>query len=353
MVGSITHAPPALPAAVANLYAELLDLSEHDAALRDGAGSYNRKVISGTAHWYRQRSIGKRRVQTYIGPETPELLTEIARTRKDNALRRRELARRRAICRALRTALGAGMDLTTGRILRALAQAGAFAAGAVLIGSHAYATYGAMLGRKLADRNVQTTDVDIAAIDLGIASPLSFVDAIKSVDPEFFEVPPAPGSRLSTKLKLRGSEYRVDLLTPGPPRRDDRGATKPVPIPSLKFAATPLPYLDYLIARRIDAVAPVAEGVRVTVPEPARFALHKLIVAQERAMHAAVKRAKDLAQAQELIGVLAELAPEALAAAWDDLARRGPAYETRATRSLAALGLDATAIRPARARRQR
>ena len=226
------------------------------------------------------------------------------------------------------------MDHITGRILRALAQAGAFSSGAILIGTHAYAIYGAMLGRKLAVANVRTGDIDFAAVSVAIENPVSFADIIKSVDPKFFVVPPAPGSRITTKLKLQRSEYRVELLTPGAP-----GATRPVVIPNLKFGAAPVPYLGYLIRESLDAVAPVDVGIRVKVPPPARFALHKLVVAQERGSAAAAKRAKDLAQSSELIAILREMDPATLSEAWRDLERHGEAYRRRALRSLAALGL--------------
>jgi hypothetical protein len=329
-----------LPLVVATLYAELLDLTVDDRALGYAEGGFARKTKpGGAAHWYRQRWVGARRVQEYVGPETPALLERIRRQRLLDGSRRLELSRRRTICRALRAALRTNMNHITGRILRALAQADAFQSGAVLIGTHAYAIYGAMLGRKLVAANVRTEDVDFAAVAVAIESPVSFADIIKSVDAKFFVVPPAPGSRITTKLKLQGSGYRVELLTPGPP-----GATRPVVIPNLKFGAAPVPYLGYLIRDTVDAAAPVDAGVRVKVPSPARFALHKLIVAQERGSAAAVKRAKDLAQSRELMTILHEMDRAALSAAWRDLERSGRAYTRRAVRSLTALGLEVADI---------
>jgi hypothetical protein len=64
--------------------------------------------------------------------------------------------------------------------------------------------------------------------------------------------------------------------------------------------ASPLQYLAYLIADAVPTIALIEGGTPVTVPQPARYGVHKLIVAQVRRVDAA-KRNKDLKQAKELI----------------------------------------------------
>jgi hypothetical protein len=325
-----------LPLVIANLYAELLDLAEDDVTLGYPEGGYTRKVSGdGRAYWYFQRWTGRKRSQVYVGPETPELLEKIEDYKTARRDRDEQLSRRRDICKAIRSSINIRMDTTTRKILVALANAGAFQAGVILIGSHAYGTYAALLGRKFALANVMTADVDFAAVQIAAANPVSFFDVVRSVDKRFHIVPAAPGARVETKLKLKDQDYRVELLTPG-----KRQGEKARLIETVNFGAQPLPFLDFLIEDPIDAVVPVGGGILVKIPAPERYALHKLIVAQarERSQHA--KRQKDLAQAEELLAVLREDLPEQLAAAWQDLAKRGRGYAGNARKSLAALGLS-------------
>ena len=59
-------------------------------------------------------------------------------------------------------------------------------------------------------------------------------------------------------------------------------------------------------------------------PAPERFAVHKLIVARRRDDQA--KARKDLAQAAQLLDVLARQRPFELAAAWHEAWNRGPGW---------------------------
>lgn len=61
----------------------------------------------------------------------------------------------------------------------------------------------------------------------------------------------------------------------------------------------------------------------VSVPQPARYALHKLILSQEREVSATDKKAKDLRQASLLIDLLKEDRPGDLVLASERLRSRG------------------------------
>ncbi len=74
-------------------------------------------------------------------------------------------------------------------------------------------------------------------------------------------------------------------------------------------------------------------GVEIVVPQPSRYAVHKLVVAQVRA-HSSAKRAKDLAQSRELIEALAESAPDSVHDAIEDALRRGGKWRAHVSRSL-------------------
>lgn len=95
-----------------------------------------------------------------------------------------------------------------------------------------------------------------------------------------------------------------------------------------------LRYLEYSIQNPELAISLYRSGVPVSVPAPGRFALHKLIVAQLRTGTFQGKRIKDLAQAEWLVGVMAETRRYDLWHAWDNLNRRGRKWRALAVSSI-------------------
>jgi len=61
------------------------------------------------------------------------------------------------------------------------------------------------------------------------------------------------------------------------------------------------------------------------VPDPARFALHKLWISTRRPVHEQTKARKDLRQAGDLLELLLEDRPGDVQAAWEALAPHGKA----------------------------
>lgn len=223
-----------LAAAVALLYSELHDLSALDAGARRREGGFAAKTINGRTYWYHQICIGPARVQKSPGRESPEVLDKIAAWNKEAALWRLQNDRRRQLVRSLEAAARMTSDRLTGKVIARLAELGVFGAGAILIGAHAYATYGPMLGVRLAQANLRTGEIDFGAVNVASANVEgSFAEAVQSADNAFFVLPARPGSRLSTALKYRGGEARVELLTPLEKGR----AWEPQVKKSLKFGA--------------------------------------------------------------------------------------------------------------------
>lgn len=74
-------------------------------------------------------------------------------------------------------------------------------------------------------------------------------------------------------------------------------------------------------------------GVLVNVPSPARYAVHKLIVAQRR-REGAAKVDKDLRQAEALIGARVARRPRDLWDAWEEAQGRGPKWRELMTTGL-------------------
>lgn len=78
----------------------------------------------------------------------------------------------------------------------------------------------------------------------------------------------------------------------------------------------------------------------VNLPDPARYALHKVLIAGEREGAFRVKTRKDLAQAAHLLAVLSQWRPESLTEALDDLLSRGPGWQSRFQRGAQPLKLE-------------
>ena len=128
--------------------------------------------------------------------------------------------------------------------------------------------------------------------------------------------PKEPPSRFRT-----ADGFLLDLITPMRRRSD----TNPMPLDELDAGAAPLQYLDWLIEDPAPTVALWGSGVPINIPQPARFAVHKLILAQKRDVGSRPKRQKDLAQADALIDALERYDAYALHDALADAAGRGRA----------------------------
>ena len=109
---------------------------------------------------------------------------------------------------------------------------------------------------------------------------------------------------------------------------------------NLNLTLQPLKLLDYLLERPAQAALVSSQGaIVVNVPDPARYALHKGLVAGERPISERAKATKDLIQAASMMSYMQEAMPkDVLQPAWEDLAGRGPNWVKRFQRSLGILG---------------
>lgn len=114
----------------------------------------------------------------------------------------------------------------------------------------------------------------------------------------------------------------------------NRGADKATAEPLLALGATGhfLRYLDFLIYQPVEAVVLYGGGVLVNVPDPARYAIHKLIVSQVRSD--VPKRGKDLWQASCLLAVLLRQDMLVLMEAFAEAMKRGPKWIQNVRRGL-------------------
>lgn len=206
-------------------------------------------------------------------------------------------------------------DTKTYVTLVALHRNGLFAAGATLVGSHAFGVLLNQLG--FAGAAYKTMDVDVARREaLAINAPSkTFIDMLRESGIEFVEVPKLDSRKPSSSFKERGkSRFRVDLLVPSP---DSEIHT--VPVPELQAHATALPYMAYLLGQTQMSMVLYREGIcPVRVPLPERFAIHKLVVSRLRT-NRATESEKDVQQASVLLAALGQTFPGEIAKAVSEL----------------------------------
>lgn len=330
------------------LYAELVEqLLAFDARRSIGTvpGAFvEKRLASGTYVYFQYSGPGGSVRQAYVGRKSAALDAVVARFSEERAAASADRAAMEAICAALRGAGATVTDAASARVLAALADAGIFKLGGVLVGTQAFLVLGNLLGVRWEGAASRTEDVDVGATrQMEVAVPELEADlprVLEALDMGFLPVPGFSPDAPSTSFKVRGKGLRVDLVTPA---RD--GASGPVPIPRLKAAAAPVRYLELLLEAPQPAAVVAGVGILVNVPEPARFAVHKLLVAQDRPATFQAKAKKDVVQAAHLIDALAELRPGDLA-----LARKAVAAKGKRWRAALARGLELLAKHAPRAR---
>lgn len=296
-----------------NLLSLYEDVSQRKRLSEVAPASISRKIAGGKRHLYAVVKDGSSRRQIYIGPEdSSEALAKAEQHRRAT----REQRDLKTAIQALRRAGIAGPGIEVGQVLEVIANEGLFDRGLVLAGTVAYQLYPCVIGAFLPDGSARTQVADFSIARFAIAGmkgAKDFAAILKRADPTF-----EPRWSRDDKLPKAFVSERglvVELLTAR--GRDD----KPVPIPDLGAAAQPLRFMEYLLADPIDVVALYDGGVVVRVPDPARFAIHKLLIHQVRGNR--VKAEKDLWQARELIGVLRARDPALLDNAISDCEGRG------------------------------
>lgn len=268
------------------------------------------KVVKGGKYLYAQGRLsdGSQR-QVYLGPlddRGKALKERFQQARKDSAS---EIAAMEMSAKALRAAGMASLDPVEWRVIAALAAEGVFRVGGVLIGTIAYRCISGLLGAKLSSASAFTADVDLAgktipiAVHDEVASPQTALERLEMGFSPMNEFNPA---YYGTRLKAGEGEFKVEFLTPLIGKD-----------------------LDYLIENPVPAVALGRKPVLVKIPQPARYAVHKLIVSRERKPSQRLKAQKDLQQSHELQQTLRQLDPEALDEAFDAARSKGPGWKKR------------------------
>lgn len=319
-----------IPPTIRTLYADLVQ-ELHSRSERPG--SVYVRSVKGIDYAYAKRSVGVSRRDVFIGrTDDPGTAARVEAVRNENE---RAKARRKTIS-ALKAGGVPAPAPQLGAVLDALDDAGLLLK-MIVVGTAAYQCYAPLTGFHLPALHLMTQDADFATVSLTIAADEedeNLETILKRADRSFTAVPGL--DRKAPPAHFRSaSGLMVDLLTPQL-RRDD---SNPMPLDKLQAGATPLQYLRWLVTEPVQAAVLFSAGIPVLVPQPARYAVHKLIVAQKRTADR-VKREKDLAQASALITALREADPYALEDARDAAFTEGKdGWERPISRSLAEIGL--------------
>lgn len=337
-----------LDLAIRNLLQEFQEGVTHRFALEEnlrGEGTFTRKKVKGKDYWYQQRYSKGQAVQAYIGPATPENEEKIVNFRKNqknrkNQIRELTLLESKRMALLKRASLPV-LDPLTSLLIEKLSHWRLIYEKGVLIGSCAFAAYAGMLGRLFEKTSLKTLDIDVVRDcqkqskgdspkdlkTLEIVSPNGFIE-IRGKN--FSPVPGLSHKSLPSSFIGPGG-LRIDFLTPlrGRPRNI-------VPLPNVpSVGAQALHFLDFLIKNPVHTVLlGNRTAIPVTVPDPCRYAIHKLIVANKRPRSENSKRVKDILQASQLIVACSEEHPGVLKKYFQEAMQRGKGWKQALTSSL-------------------
>jgi hypothetical protein len=323
----------AIPLNMMTLYADLMqNVGVHETK----PGSIATKTVNGHKYVYVTVKDGSARVETILGRADDPYVIEQAGKIKLAAQRAKAL---RSTVTLLKGARIAAPTLPQGRILGVIANAGLFKRGMTLVGTVAYQSYPCVLGYHLGATAYATNDIDLSVAEFVAAAEQEDICSIlKRADPSF---EPHWHATDTLPRMFRSNAFQVDVVT-----RYGRGRKSPVLVESLGCSAAALSFQEYPAEETIEIVALYGAGVLIRVPTPVRYAIHKLIVAQQRGLTEAAKRQKDLRQAGELIDVFSETDEAALLDHLEDARSRGKAWKAAITASLKELGREIRDGRP-------
>jgi hypothetical protein len=329
-----------LPLSAQTAYAQLADVAtglELNRSIENLHGSFSRKTVQGAVYWYFSfRDLGGQLRQLYVGPDNERVRSAVDRARSAAPKPDDRLV---PLAKAA-VSLGCTPALPRHvRAVRRLSDYGFFHAGGVLVGTHAFIALGNMLGLKWISGS-STTDVDFAHAgkNISVALPADLkVDvhaALASFEQGFIPLVQLSGQAGASYRLSNDPEFQIDFLT-----SLGREGDKPVLIPNLNVGLQPLRFMEFSLEKVNQAVLVDRNGaaVVVSIPAPARFAVHKLLVVGERAGAMRTKANKDLQQASALFAWLLENDADALHQAWQDALGRGPGWRKRAVEGLIAM----------------
>ncbi|MBF0446214.1 MAG: hypothetical protein HQL68_11550 [Magnetococcales bacterium] len=287
-------------------------------------GSFSKKSVKGTYQYYfKYYAFSGKRRECYIGSDSDSTHLFIKK-HKEGA--KHFLEEKKRVRELTKMVIAGGVivfDRSTYSIIEALGNQGVFRSGGVLIGTQAFIAICNLLAINPTGTGMKTHDIDIVKEKrITVAAgdtPISVVDTLTALNMGFTPIPPFNHKEQPTSYRSK-TGISIDFMVP----MTGKHKVGVVKIPTFGVHAQPLRYLDFLIEETIDApVSSNSKTVLVVVPDPSRFAFHKLIVASKRPVIDTVKIAKDVAQAAVLFEFLLTERPDDLEATFQSLKDRG------------------------------
>ncbi len=322
--------------AFAELLSRCRDAGEHPAYPPNGA--FVDLERDGRHYWYykgyERATDGAPARQTlkYVGLVGDPDVDEAAR--KHDREREAFKSRRDLAARLRRAGLPTPQPVE-GAVAEVLQREGYLANGSCLVGSVAFQTYAGLLGVRLPEAGFRTEDLDVAqppgVIVPPDGQPLRLLEALRAVDTTFEPIHDQRHPTLIAGFRNR-SAFKVEFLTTVRSQSDAAAFLVPLSASS-SVGAQSLKYLEYLMKEPDTSVVLYGAGVVVPVPQPMRFACHKLIVsvlrsAPGQAVGSPEKALKDVQQAETLIAASIHARQStALGAAWLEAWNRGPNWK--------------------------
>lgn len=318
----------AIPLNFQTMYADLLQSIA--LAPNEDHGSVSVRQVRGHEYLYVTSKDGATRRQRVLGSSADPAVRAKADAIRAAAKRARV---RRTTVSSLKRAHVPSPSLPLGRVLEAMSNAGLFRRGAVLVGTAAYQTYPCAVGAYLSSGSLMTNDADLLVSSfIAKDAPLDLESILQRADPTFKALMSNTDDR--PKIFRSSNDFQVDVLT-----KFGRNRKSPVRIDDLQCSAEALKFMEYLAAAEtIEAVALYGPGILVRVPQPSSYAIHKLLIAQER--KGGVKRNKDLAQARDLIDVFVAADATSFEEQLGRARARGPSWRRNIDASLREMKLE-------------
>lgn len=246
-------------------------------------GSFSKETRRNCVYWYWVGRNNERVTRIYIGPDNKETEDLVASLENRKDMAKQAIASMKRTVAAYRGAGGQIIEPPTFKMMAKLAYL--FRKGVFVIGSHGFISICNALGI-----SSSFTGDDQKIISLAIPDERKAVSDISpEFDKYFFKV---IGKPLSSKTK-------VHFFTV------DKGSKQPVFFDDLGIAAEPIRFVDYLLGgEAFKGLVIGSYAIPVHLPNPARFAIHKLIISQctDRTFNGGSE--KDIAQAAVLLDYL-------------------------------------------------
>jgi hypothetical protein len=328
IVGNFAISLKPMPLNLVTLYA---DLAQNVRASTYEHASVVKRKRNGLEYLYAVSKDGAERTEHYLGPVSDaKAMREAAKIRQAAAQARSM----RTTVSVLKQARVPAPTLKLGRVLEVMANAGLFQSGAVLVGTAAFQTYACPLGYYLPHAAAMTNDADLLVASFVAKNDALDLEAIlQRADPSF-RAKFATTDQLPKVFKSDDG-FSVDVLT-----KYGRGRKSPILFEDLGCSAEALKFMEYLCDEHMEAVALYGAGVLVNVPPPIRYAIHKLLVAQERHGTSLAKKKKDLEQANDLIEIFMAVDSDNLLDHLERARARGRAWKSTINASLIEIGRE-------------